>query len=270
MSDRWFAVTMDTWGEVAEMGDEAIDGLIDGLTAVGAVGAAVAAGGTAGGVSATVSVEATDADVAAAAALHQFRDAASKASIELGPVARVDVMDETYQERWLDEPPVELVGVSEIAELLDVSRQRIRELRQQPGFPAPLAELKAGPVWSRGSLDRFHRSWPRKPGRPRDLRAIDREDFEILRSTARWLKHSRGLNAELGPDVHTIAIPLKESSYELWDDRELLAARLEQLIGDGLVVAQEHAVPPHMPPEMRYRLTPEAWRLLDEVASLAT
>jgi hypothetical protein len=57
--------------------------------------------------------------------------------------------------------------VTEIATLLGVSRQRVSELRNRPDFPSPIAELAAGPVWTRTSLNQFIESWPRRPGRPR-------------------------------------------------------------------------------------------------------
>ncbi len=42
---------------------------------------------------------------------------------------------------------VELMGTSEVAALLGISRQRVLVIAQQPGFPQPLAVLKMGNVW---------------------------------------------------------------------------------------------------------------------------
>jgi hypothetical protein len=67
----------------------------------------------------------------------------------------------------LDRPEPSLVGVSELAEMLGVSRQRASELQTRKGFPSPLANLASGPVWSETSLRRFIQGWKRKPGRPR-------------------------------------------------------------------------------------------------------
>ena len=54
----------------------------------------------------------------------------------------------------------ELVGVSEVAEVLGVSRQRVNELdrlAQRPTtrnpFPEPIARLRAGPVWDKRDVD---------------------------------------------------------------------------------------------------------------------
>jgi len=41
----------------------------------------------------------------------------------------------------------DLMGTSEVAALLGVSRQRVLMIAQQPGFPKPLAVLKMGNVW---------------------------------------------------------------------------------------------------------------------------
>ena len=40
-----------------------------------------------------------------------------------------------------------LVGLTEIARMLDVSRQRAHQLAQTDGFPRPTAELSSGRVW---------------------------------------------------------------------------------------------------------------------------
>jgi hypothetical protein len=104
---------------------------------------------------------------AAERAVAAFTTAADGLGIAINSIDRVDLMAGPYFERWLQEPPHELVGVSEVAELLGVSRQRVAQLREREDFPAPIAELAAGPVWTRTSLTRFVEAWPRRPGRPR-------------------------------------------------------------------------------------------------------
>lgn len=59
-----------------------------------------------------------------------------------------------------------LAGVAEAADLLGVSRQRLADIRKNPAFPQPVADLKAGPVWDRAEIERFERGWDRKAGRP--------------------------------------------------------------------------------------------------------
>lgn len=61
----------------------------------------------------------------------------------------------------------EMVGIGEVAELLGLSRQRASQVARSSRFPTPIAELKAGPVFTKASVERFARSWARKPGRPR-------------------------------------------------------------------------------------------------------
>jgi predicted DNA-binding transcriptional regulator AlpA len=64
--------------------------------------------------------------------------------------------------------PANLMGATEVATYLGVSRQRVLELRQKnPAFPEPVQQLKSGPVWDRTEIDSFLDSWERKPGRPR-------------------------------------------------------------------------------------------------------
>lgn len=88
-----------------------------------------------------------------------------------GKVIAIEVMTTEEQDRRLAEPAFpELVGVSEVAELLEISRQRLAVLRQRPEFPRPVAELAAGPIWRRGDLSTFAMGWQRRPGRPRAVK----------------------------------------------------------------------------------------------------
>lgn len=45
-----------------------------------------------------------------------------------------------------------LVGVTEIAALLGLSRQRADQLSRTKGFPDPTAELASGRVWERQAV----------------------------------------------------------------------------------------------------------------------
>ena len=46
----------------------------------------------------------------------------------------------------------DLVGTSEIADLLGVSRQRVHQLTARDDFPEPLARLQAGAIWDREAV----------------------------------------------------------------------------------------------------------------------
>ncbi len=59
-------------------------------------------------------------------------------------------------------PP--LVGAHEIAELLNVSRQRVSQLASQPGFPEPAATLRVGRIWRKSDVV----DWARRHGRLSD------------------------------------------------------------------------------------------------------
>lgn len=63
-------------------------------------------------------------------------------------------------------PGAGFAGAAEAADLLGVSRQRLADIRKQPAFPQPVADLKAGPVWDRAEIERFTRGWDRRAGRP--------------------------------------------------------------------------------------------------------
>lgn len=109
----------------------------------------------------TVTVTAPDPAAAAAQAVTAVTD------VVPGTVAVVEVLTTAEQDRRLVEPAFpELVGVSEVAKILGVSRQRASALQSTRGFPAPVAVLSSGPVWRRADLGRFEEEWQRKPGRP--------------------------------------------------------------------------------------------------------
>lgn len=59
----------------------------------------------------------------------------------------------------------DLAGLAEIADLLGVSRERVRQLRAEAGFPEPVAELQATPLWRRSEVAAWDAGRPRRPGR---------------------------------------------------------------------------------------------------------
>jgi hypothetical protein len=108
-------------------------------------------------------------------ALSEASTAIEKANVEaqlpLGQILCLQAMTEEFQEAQLAMEPEEYLGVSEVAEMLHVSKQRVSELHGRPGFPEPIADLASGPVWRRSQLERFLAEWPRRPGRRRSATA---------------------------------------------------------------------------------------------------
>jgi predicted DNA-binding transcriptional regulator AlpA len=59
-------------------------------------------------------------------------------------------------------PKLDLVGLTEIAEVLDLSRQRVDQIvRADLTFPEPVAVISAGRIWRRSDVER----WARRVGR---------------------------------------------------------------------------------------------------------
>jgi hypothetical protein len=62
--------------------------------------------------------------------------------------------------------PADLIDLPGIAEMLGVSLQRAHQLAAAKTFPAPVAELAIGKVYSRGDVERWNATRPIN-GRPR-------------------------------------------------------------------------------------------------------
>ena len=127
-----------------------------------------AIGGAAGGqpgdrrVDTTLTVAAPTAGAAVSVAAERI------AKVVAGRLAGAEVMTTEEADRRLREPAVpELVGIQEVAELLEVTKQRASSLRHLASFPQPVAQLASGPIWLRSDLTTFERSWDRRPGRKR-------------------------------------------------------------------------------------------------------
>lgn len=119
-----------------------------------------------------VAIEADDAAVAGAAAVTAVSHALESVGLGISPVTELEVTEWSLFETKLDTPTYpEVVGISEIAEILETSRQRASELARSSKFPTPHADLAAGPVWFRPTVMRFAKEWDRKPGRPRSQTA---------------------------------------------------------------------------------------------------
>lgn len=60
-----------------------------------------------------------------------------------------------------DQPPLEVVGIAEVAERLSVQRATVDRWRQRQLLPAPTWELAGGPIWMWGDVE----AWARRTGR---------------------------------------------------------------------------------------------------------
>jgi len=67
---------------------------------------------------------------------------------------------------------VDVVGAPEVAQMLGVSRQRVYQLIDTyPDFPAPVATLAVGRIWSRASIEEWNRLHDDRPtGKHRTIR----------------------------------------------------------------------------------------------------
>ena len=90
-------------------------------------------------------------------------------------------------------PTLELVGLAEVAEILGLTRSAVSTRRSAPGpfmgdrrarLPAPIAELKCGPIWTRAQIDAYRADEERQ-------RTIDGSElFRLHRKEGRELPPS--------------------------------------------------------------------------------
>ncbi|MFJ9544073.1 hypothetical protein ACIRPX_43670 [Streptomyces sp. NPDC101225] len=119
-----------------------------------------------GNLSARVWVDTGTARQAIDVALKEVTAAAKALGIDQ-TVIGVELLTEGELDRRNAEPIVpDLGGVSEIAEMLGVGRQRAAQLTQRDDFPSPVAQLKAGPVFFKSQVRGFEARWDRHGGRP--------------------------------------------------------------------------------------------------------
>lgn len=85
-----------------------------------------------------------------------------------GAILAASAMTEAEAERAAEATSFPaLAGVTEVADLLGITRQRLSKLRERREFPAPVAVLASGPVWRARDLSTFAEGWQRKAGRPK-------------------------------------------------------------------------------------------------------
>lgn len=87
------------------------------------------------------------------------------------------------------------MGSYEIASALGVTRQRVHQLADQPGFPAPIARLHAGAIWDATDINEWiitmRTTTPASPNvPPRDPERPQDDPYDA--NAARWLLSQPG------------------------------------------------------------------------------
>lgn len=199
-----WTVTFEVAGKPGDVEDDALDRLLDLFTPDGGAVTGAQDGSRYG---ATFSVDATDAIDRATKALNVglslFEARAAVAGLPTLELVRAEVVTYAEHDAELARPAFpELVGVSEIADILGVSRQRAHQLTKREDFPAPVAELKSGPIWARPSLELFIDRWRGdKPDVTEELADIDAE-LERLRRLRNLIAHGSA-TAQTAEEAYT-------------------------------------------------------------------
>ncbi len=162
---EWWSVLLE-FATDPDMDDaEQVDDLLEALDALDADAPVVSSGH--GRIGVRLSVAAPDALDAVSDGYGLVIDVISKAGHSQAGLLRLDARSEDELDQELVAPNFPLLlGVAELAELLDVSKQRASELARSSTFPRPVADLASGPVWLEPTVQRFLEEWERRPGRP--------------------------------------------------------------------------------------------------------
>jgi hypothetical protein len=122
------------------------------------------------GLSVVLAVDAGTLRAAVDTGLRLVIGSASTAGVQVRATAVEGLTWEAAEAR-VEEPLVpELVGLTEIAELLSVSKQRASQLAaEHASFPRPAQTIAAGKLWPRSSVEKWASTWERRrTGRPRN------------------------------------------------------------------------------------------------------
>ena len=94
-------------------------------------------------------------------------EALERAAGDLPDVVRLEISSVDELEAELERPIYpELVGVTEAAAILGVTKQRVSTMYRADRLPSPVEVLAAGPVWTADAIEAFDKTWTRRSGRP--------------------------------------------------------------------------------------------------------
>jgi predicted DNA-binding transcriptional regulator AlpA len=134
----------------AEGWGQRVDALLDRLETIpGALGPiGWGSGDTLGAV---FEIDGAELAQALAAGLAAFETAVEAATIGIGKprIRRLEITEAALE-------PDELMGATDVARLLGVSRQRVYQLMDDAAFPPPASHLARGALWSRADVEAWN------------------------------------------------------------------------------------------------------------------
>jgi hypothetical protein len=174
-------------------------------------------------------------------------------------------------------PVPELAGLAEVAAILGVSKQRVRELTERDDFPKPVAQLSGGAIYIKSAVEAFNSHWNRKSGRPgryqtqvlAELAHIPKDNADLAQQTLRMIYNNTRLH-DLSRDAPTSpgrtlfhAIKLTQQEFQNFEPRyDQSFFRPEPRIGDTLSCTRSAAHPWRsgwLSPDSRLRKTQRRW-----------
>lgn len=122
----------------------------------------------------------------------------------------------------------DLLGVTELADILGVTRQRAHAIAARDDFPDPVERLASGPIWTEPSVRAFLTTWERKPGRPATVRP---HTFHGGATDLDWSKLLATTGATMPTSVAVAALAgLVVAGILTWRDRRTSALTITDTI----------------------------------------
>jgi predicted DNA-binding transcriptional regulator AlpA len=128
--------------------------------------------------------------------------------------------------------PPHLLGVAEIATMLGLSRQRVNQLVQRDGFPAPEAELSAGRIWNREAVEAWTAAHPTRAATGAEPGVFGRFTVEARAVIVRAQEEARGLRHGFIGTEHLLLAVLSDAAPAVRARLDGLGARREDILAD--------------------------------------
>ena len=131
----------------------------------------------------------------------------------------------------------QLVGLSEAARALGLTKGAVEQRRQRADFPRPIAHLASGPIWRLGQIRAY--------ARDRSERLVEREGVQKLAADAGPLLVGPAEAADsIGVPLETLVAKRRQLPGAVLDEHDRLVGVREQHLGALARFLADEVAPP--------------------------